>query len=778
MHRTSTPGAAIAACVVATTISPALGQVDPASWWQVDHVRPGGDETSAADLDDELVVPREPSDFGIGDALVLPAAPAVAASVPVPGSDVVDHWSSPTDGLALAALLRLDAVTAAGAPQTLASRWEDEASGSWRWSAVPTGAGAAALRLELRTLAGTIAHEITIPGDEWLWAIVSVDPAAATVETVLRATDGTVVGEATDRLGAPPAASADALVLGRGIAPTGDVGLRLDVLAGWDGPLDAASQAALAGADGPARYVEYVGWAGFTDPAKGLDRIAGALQGDRRHAVFGDSFAFSAGYRRVFPAILRVVDFEPFTAMASGLRSPSALVSMQSLLQDPSGPNPRGMNASNHYRCEYVGGTDPQDHYGVPVNRPIELRAHAGTVVPADGSLLRLTVANDGLGAGASGPLGQPGETVSFRLVHRRVSDAVAPLPALRLADPEGPGEVVADLTVGPPRQAATDGHRLDVTVQPDGGVEALVREASPGDFTAPDERFANLVNVLAWRVDEQGDRVPGQYYTSLNDGSWDWENYAADEESTGGKSVSREQLAEWLRATTLDPAQPVLFWWYVSAENDELEDLRAEMEQAITIADAAAADAGILESPHHLVVVPHLHRMGGLDTRDKLLVGFARYRAAIDAIVDDPAFPRVARYSIFDATDGVYFDGRPSSIEWLADRGYDAFTYGSFTADLTALSSLLDEGRQHPGGNEAAAFFASFLGEAVIAQPVPADCPADVDGDGAVDFDDLLSVIADWGPCPGCSADVDGDGTVDFDDLLATLAAFGPCPA
>ncbi len=30
-----------------------------------------------------------------------------------------------------------------------------------------------------------------------------------------------------------------------------------------------------------------------------------------------------------------------------------------------------------------------------------------------------------------------------------------------------------------------------------------------------------------------------------------------------------------------------------------------------------------------------------------------------------------------------------------------------------------------------------------------PETCPADLDGDDAVDFDDLLAVLTAWGPCP-----------------------------
>jgi hypothetical protein len=56
-------------------------------------------------------------------------------------------------------------------------------------------------------------------------------------------------------------------------------------------------------------------------------------------------------------------------------------------------------------------------------------------------------------------------------------------------------------------------------------------------------------------------------------------------------------------------------------------------------------------------------------------------------------------------------------------------------------------------------------------------DCPSDVDGSGAVEFGDLLAVIAAWGPCPGCPADVDSDDVVGFLDLLLVLGRWGPCP-
>ncbi|MCA9310108.1 MAG: hypothetical protein KDA21_02820, partial [Phycisphaerales bacterium] len=58
--------------------------------------------------------------------------------------------------------------------------------------------------------------------------------------------------------------------------------------------------------------------------------------------------------------------------------------------------------------------------------------------------------------------------------------------------------------------------------------------------------------------------------------------------------------------------------------------------------------------------------------------------------------------------------------------------------------------------------------------------CPGDADGSGFVDFDDLNTVLLNWGTSvtPGTSGDEDGDGDVDFDDLNAVLGAWATtCP-
>ncbi|MDP7519313.1 MAG: hypothetical protein QF438_04105, partial [Phycisphaerales bacterium] len=51
---------------------------------------------------------------------------------------------------------------------------------------------------------------------------------------------------------------------------------------------------------------------------------------------------------------------------------------------------------------------------------------------------------------------------------------------------------------------------------------------------------------------------------------------------------------------------------------------------------------------------------------------------------------------------------------------------------------------------------------------------PGDVNGDGVVDTNDLLAVLAAWGPCESpCSEDINNDGQVDVNDVLVLIAAW-----
>ena len=59
--------------------------------------------------------------------------------------------------------------------------------------------------------------------------------------------------------------------------------------------------------------------------------------------------------------------------------------------------------------------------------------------------------------------------------------------------------------------------------------------------------------------------------------------------------------------------------------------------------------------------------------------------------------------------------------------------------------------------------------------------CPGELDQDDEVGFNDLLALLAAWGPYEPCPPfipeDIDEDCEVGFSDLLAVLANWGPCP-
>ena len=92
--------------------------------------------------------------------------------------------------------------------------------------------------------------------------------------------------------------------------------------------------------------------------------------------------------------------------------------------------------------------------------------------------------------------------------------------------------------------------------------------------------------------------------------------------------------------------------------------------------------------------------------------------------------------------------------------------------------SGVIWEAREiNENGQIAVSVYVPGVGfEAALLTPMTDVCAGDLDGSGAVSFDDLLAVLAAWGPCPGCPADFDGSGDVGFSDALVVLSNWGPC--
>ncbi|MHC5113662.1 MAG: hypothetical protein ACYTGP_04450 [Planctomycetota bacterium] len=154
----------------------------------------------------------------------------------------------------------------------------------------------------------------------------------------------------------------------------------------------------------------------------------------------------------------------------------------------------------------------------------------------------------------------------------------------------------------------------------------------------------------------------------------------------------------------------------------------------------------------------------------------------ASGAGVSDVGFHDVDYHSgeVYDNTDwgSVVSAG---AVAWSSPDGHtanpnsNALRWGTmynfwFTAELPPVDVPARLGLFKPG-------VPSFVTVAVPGPGVALPCPEDLNGNGAVDFADILAIIGAWGPCVACPEDLDGSGDVGFGDILSVIAAWGDCP-
>ncbi len=113
--------------------------------------------------------------------------------------------------------------------------------------------------------------------------------------------------------------------------------------------------------------------------------------------------------------------------------------------------------------------------------------------------------------------------------------------------------------------------------------------------------------------------------------------------------------------------------------------------------------------------------------------------------------------------------DAAPSNpIRWGTMRNF-WFTANTGPTDGSAEVGLFKTG---------AVMSVSGVTDVPTAAAPPPFCTGDADGSGIIDFDDISSVIANWGasytPGSAGAGDADDDGDVDFDDINAVIANWG----
>ena len=78
--------------------------------------------------------------------------------------------------------------------------------------------------------------------------------------------------------------------------------------------------------------------------------------------------------------------------------------------------------------------------------------------------------------------------------------------------------------------------------------------------------------------------------------------------------------------------------------------------------------------------------------------------------------------------------------------------------------------------GEQTVQLTAIYLNCSLDMEVIGSYCKADIDSNGSVDVNDLLSVIAEWGCSGTCEADITDDGLVNVQDLLELIGSWGNC--
>lgn len=333
-------------------------------------------------------------------------------------------------------------------------------------------------------------------------------------------------------------------------------------------------------------------------------------------------------------------------------------------------------------------GTPLESTMGLPLYRLLEWDLPAG---PTDlGTLDVFRVELDDSHAAAHGGLFVGGASIRPLLYAQPGAEARG---VLRMAETEAAESPLPleGFALGEPAPLATVRHsEVSVTA----------------DLTAPG--FVHLAGSIL-------SGAPGHYAQFLGDASWSYWGYAQDGDPALPDSVKQfrtAHFADYLQATTLDPAQPTVVAVYLAQERRIMPVLQEVLQGVVNRTRASFQQAGLPE-PVILFIHPHAIETVVVNDVD------TNTRAAVAMRTIALSDPGVAFVSLYDATDGVVFDGRPEALSWLQGHALDRLSFGTHVEGQDGpiglideyRGNLLDDNRLHPT-QVGAAFYAYVLGQ------------------------------------------------------------------
>jgi len=176
------------------------------------------------------------------------------------------------------------------------------------------------------------------------------------------------------------------------------------------------------------------------------------------------------------------------------------------------------------------------------------------------------------------------------------------------------------------------------------------------------------------------------------------------------------------------------------------------------------AGSAYLYHVPSGALIAKLLSNDGTVNDRFGSSVGISNTTVIVGAFGTNDLGGNSGSAYLFDIATGLQLD------ELIAGDGQSGDEFGAAVAidGQRILIGALEDNNKN--GFDAGAAY-------VFEQSSPV-CPGDCDGSGAIDFNDLVSMLFEFGnPMFGDGCDADASGGVDFNDLVAALFLFGPCP-